>query len=77
MSDNTAVGSLEPEVNIHAEYAEHDVKEFLEVITEEILQGEYVWSSALGLKLRPFKNSWKLLVRDWLESSVVGYTIEE
>jgi hypothetical protein len=44
MTDNTAEGSLEPEVNIHAEDAEHDVKEFFKFVAEGNLQGEYVWT---------------------------------
>jgi hypothetical protein len=44
ITDNSAEGYLEPEVEIRAEEAEDDVKEFLDFVAEENLQGEYAWT---------------------------------
>jgi hypothetical protein len=44
MTDNSAEGYLEPEMEVRAEEAEDDVKESLDFVVEENLQGEYFWT---------------------------------
>jgi hypothetical protein len=78
MTDNSAEGCLEPEMEVRAEEAEDDVKEFLDLSRKRIFKASMSGQSfALGLKPLPFAESWNLQVRDWLENSVVVYTIEE